>query len=117
VDDEPRALFILEIALQRLDVALDVATAANGQEAIDKFAASPFDLIVTDLRMPVMDGIELTETVNSLHLDTRVVWITACGCDRVRDVGQRLDVYGCLDKPLQIGLFREMVLEALTDCD
>ena len=113
VDDDPRALFVLKEALQRLDIPLDITTAENGEEALEKLETRPVDLIITDVRMPILDGIELTEALRALSWDTRIVWITARGCREVRDVSRRLQVYGCLDKPLKIGPFRQMVLEAL----
>lgn len=56
-----------------------VEEAANGKEALNKFRENSFDLIITDLEMPVMKGIELMEQVKMLNVQTAVIVITAFG--------------------------------------
>ena len=64
VDDEPAAVtnlcYIIEKVCPDYEV---VGTAENGRDALEKMRLSCPDLIVTDVRMPIMDGIELVETV------------------------------------------------------
>ena len=57
VDDEPAMRDALTAALRR--EGLCVITAANGVEALEKVQGQPFDLIITDVRMPRMGGLEL----------------------------------------------------------
>ncbi len=113
VDDEDRVLFILSTALRRLKNGFIVVTAKDGRNALEKAKRSPFDLLVTDLRMPGMDGIELTKAIRKIHPDIAVLWITAYGSHIVRAQCQELEIYRCLDKPLEIGDFRQIVREAL----
>jgi DNA-binding NtrC family response regulator len=113
VDDEEKVLFILHDALMRLGDEYEIVTVQNGREALDKARAMPFDLVITDLRMPDMDGVELTEAIRALDSGTVVIWITAYGCHKVRNEAARLAVYGCLDKPLEIADIRQTVQEAL----
>jgi DNA-binding NtrC family response regulator len=113
VDDEARVLFIMSTALRKLDANLQVETANNGRQAVQEISQQHYDLIITDLRMPDMSGVELTETIRALNPDTTVIWITAYGCYRARDESIRLSVYRCLDKPLEIGELRHVTLEAL----
>jgi rubredoxin/CheY-like chemotaxis protein len=117
VDDEERVLFVLHSALQKLSDAYEIVTARNGHEALDKFKETPFDLIITDLRMPGINGVELTETIKALNASTIVIWITAYGCHTVHDEAARLAVYGCLDKPLEIADIRQSVQKALESAD
>ena len=56
-----------------------VELAENGKEALTKIAASPPDLVVTDLIMPEMDGLELVRTVRRRHPDIPVILMTAYG--------------------------------------
>lgn len=115
VDDEESVLFVLYNGLLRLDdgYEVEIEEANNGREALDKVKGNHFDLIITDLRLPGIDGVELTEAVRGLDLDTVIIWITAYDCHKARRDAERLEVYRCLDKPLEIDEIREIVREAL----
>ena len=113
VDDDERVLWVLHDALVRVEDGYEVVTARGGREALHEFGEQPFDLVITDLRMPDMDGIELTEAIKALDSDAAVIWITAYGSHEVRGETVRLAVYDCLDKPLEIAEIRQVVREAL----
>jgi CheY-like chemotaxis protein len=113
VDDEPCVLFVLRQSLATLNGKYQVATAGNAQEALDLLRQEDFDLVVTDLRMPGTDGIELTEAIRSLRLSPIVLWMTAHGCAEVKGAAQRLAVEMCLDKPLEVDAFRAAVAAAI----
>ncbi|MBL0087833.1 MAG: sigma-54-dependent Fis family transcriptional regulator [Ideonella sp.] len=76
-DDEPKMRRVLEIALQKM--GHQVAVASNGREAADIVAAGGVDLVITDLRMPEMDGIELLQHLRQFDFDLPVIVITAHG--------------------------------------
>lgn len=111
VDDDEKVLFVVNGSLMKLGADYEVVTARDGQEALEKFRAAPFDLIITDLRMPGMDGVALTEAIRGVAPETRVIWMTAYG--RHDADAQRLAVQRCLQKPLDIAEIREAALEAL----
>lgn len=112
-DDDPRVLLILRTTLERMENDFSIVAARDGAEALLRVEAEPFDLVITDMRMPGMNGIELVEAMRALDLDTAVVWITAHGCHRLQAESDRLDICTCLDKPLRIGKIRQAALEAL----
>ncbi len=71
VDDEERVLEGLERALMGvIDDDCELAFAGSGSEALELLAAEPFDVVVTDMRMPVMDGAALLQHVHAQHPDT-----------------------------------------------
>jgi two-component system response regulator HydG len=112
VDDEERVLFVMRGALTRLGDGYRVVTASSGREALDKARQIPFDLVLTDLRMPGMDGIELTEAIRALDSGAIVIWMTAYGCHKVRAEAAQLSIYCCLDKPIKVGQIRQIVRQA-----
>ncbi|MBS1161938.1 MAG: DNA-binding response regulator [Proteobacteria bacterium] len=77
VDDEPKMRRVLEIMLQKM--GHKVFGAGNGREALEVFAAQAIDLVITDLRMPEMDGIELLAQLRAQESDVPVMVITAHG--------------------------------------
>ncbi len=70
VDDEPRVLEGLEDLLVRHRRKWDMAFALSGSTALDLIQKSPFDVIVTDMRMPEMDGATLLQKVKDQHPQT-----------------------------------------------
>jgi len=77
VDDEVNMQRILEIMLQ--DMGHEVLRAGNGEEALAVLEQEPVDLLITDLRMPVMDGIALLQAVRERALQLPAIVITAHG--------------------------------------
>ena len=76
-DDRDMRDFIQEILLEKGYI---VTTAANGKEALKRLDETPFPIIVSDLKMPVMDGIALLDAINGRGvLKPFVILITAFG--------------------------------------
>lgn len=113
VDDDPKILFILSAALAGLGTNFEVTTAGNGRNALAKIAADHFDLIITDIQMPDINGIELTKKVRAMQPNIPMVWITGYGSPHTHAESDRLGVYKCLDKPVKIGEIRRTALDAL----
>lgn len=116
-DDDPAVLFVVQVALDRVKDGYDIMTARSGSEALRLIESDPFALVITDVRMPGVDGVALVEAIRSRQTPTSVIWMTAYGCEQLRAAGERLDVYRCLDKPLRIDVIRQTALEALHDLD
>ena len=113
-DDEENVLFILHGALAKLSDCCDVVAVSNGWSALEQARQSPFDLLLTDLRMPGLDGVALTEQIRALYPGIVVIWMTAYGSADLREQAERLGVYGCLDKPVEVGDIRAIVRQALS---
>jgi two-component system response regulator HydG len=113
VDDEERILFVLSSVLNKVENSLEITTVSNGKQAIEKTRGVPFDLVITDLIMPRMDGVELTRRIRALNPGVAVIWMTAYGSQRFAAEAEELAVYRCLDKPLEIQEFRQAVQAAL----
>ena len=77
VDDEKNYLTILTAILE--EEGFEVLTVLSGQEALDIQKTSDLDLVLTDMKMPVMDGIELLEHIKAIDPDLPVVMMTAHG--------------------------------------
>ena len=88
VDDEPVVVKSCERILTPEGYAVE--SASNGNEAIGKLGKDSFDLVITDLKMPDIDGIELIRWIRNSRPDTGVVVIT--GFPSQEDMGCRLCV-------------------------
>lgn len=66
------------------DHGATVEEAWNGREAVEKYAANPqkFDVILMDLMMPVMGGLEAARQIRTMELPARSAWSDGCSCPR-----------------------------------
>jgi two-component system response regulator AlgR len=115
VDDEPPARNRLKDLLTdcagQLPLVL-VGEAGNGVEALDKLAEVHADVVLMDIRMPQMDGIELAQHLNKLHKPPVIIFTTAYDSYAVNAFEQRAIDY--LLKPIRLGRLFEALTRART---
>jgi putative nucleotidyltransferase with HDIG domain len=108
VDDEPMVLRSIERLLRARRVPWQVRSATNAQEALSLLEADRFDVIVSDLRMPGVDGAELLRQVRSSH--PTVARLVLSGQAATREGLEVMKVaHQCLAKPYELGTLRRMV--------
>ena len=88
-------------------------TAFNGKEALQHFYKNPFSLIISDIRMPKMDGIELLKKVKSADSKVMVIMVTASLDIKVAVHSLRLGAYDLILKPVDLDLLVISVKKAL----
>ena len=115
VDDQKLVRFVMERALDKLEMDFRLESAGGGHEAFDLIGQEPVDLVITDIKMPDGGGVELTERMRENGIDSTVVWITAHGCEGYREDAERLGVFRCVEKPLEVSMIRQVVKDALQD--
>lgn len=100
VEDNPVGLMVLRHALKGR--AVDVDTATDGGEAIQAAAARHYDLILMDLQMPKMDGLEATAAVRRLpgYENVPILALTANYSDEIRQQCQKHGMQDFLSKPV-----------------
>jgi CheY-like chemotaxis protein len=93
----------------------DVDTAANGREAVELLGEHGYDVIVSDIQMPTMDGVELYRQIQQRwpHLAPRVVFMTAHRPDRPQ-TDPKGSAPPVLSKPFTLNRLREAVACAIT---
>jgi len=113
VDDEPPARTRLRDLLNdcNAQLALEiVGEAGNGREALDKLAGIAADVVLLDIRMPQMDGIELAQHLNKLPRPPVVIFTTAYDAYAIRAFDLRVIDY--LLKPIRLGRLFEALNRA-----
>ena len=114
-DDYETVRVLWRDALRKPVDAYEVVTAGNGHDALEEIVRMPFDLIVTDIAMPGMDGVELTQAIRQLGHRIPVIWITASRIPNLAQEAERLAVHRYLFKPLEVDEMRQVVAAALED--
>jgi two-component system response regulator HydG len=105
---KPRALVADDDAVLRYTLrgvlehaGLDVEEAKDGAEALEKFSADRFELVISDLRMPHVDGLTLLRRIREQRTPTTFVLITGAGSEREAVEAMKLGAYDYLKKPFE----------------
>jgi serine phosphatase RsbU (regulator of sigma subunit) len=108
VDDDPSINLLLQTRLRLR--GLNVLSARDGQEALDVLAATEVDLLLLDVSMPVIGGLEVLSNIRQRGLDTAVIMTTAFGSEQVAIEALRAGADDYLRKP-----FDSVELRAVLD--
>lgn len=112
VDDESSILQLFQLSLQKQNYQVD--TVKSGQEAVQKIKNSFFDLVLTDLSMPGMDGIELLKKVKEISPESMVVLMTAYGTTKTAVEAIKLGAYDYLTKPVGLDDLQKTIQNAIS---
>jgi two-component system response regulator AtoC len=115
VDDEPKMRRVLQIMLQQMGCR--TLSAANGREALDAFRANAVDLVITDLRMPEMDGIGLLAALRAQQSDVPVMVITAHGTVETAVQAMKQGAVDYLLRPFDIDVLELAVKRVFSGAD
>lgn len=107
VDDEKNIRLTLSQALETLEVETD--TAADGEEALAKLKEKEFSLILLDLKMPGIDGMEVLRQVSKIRPDIRIIILTAYGTVELAVEAMKLGAADFIQKPFTPEEIRELV--------
>lgn len=111
VDDEQSLREVLSIMLKRAGYA--VTSATDGEDAVELLQKEIFDLVITDLRMPKVDGMEVLKAVKSASPETVVLIITAFASADSAVEAMKQGAYDYLTKPFQVDEVQLIIRNAL----
>jgi two-component system chemotaxis response regulator CheY len=102
VEDSPMMRQLIVFALNRVR-ELEVTEADDGVDAMRKLAGAKFDIVVTDINMPIMDGLKLVKRIRSdeQHKNVPIIIITTEGSQEDRSRALALGANAYITKPIQ----------------
>lgn len=112
VDDEEGVAFTLREGLRKLP-RCEIAVALSGHQALELFAEQPFDLLITDYKMPDLSGVALASCIQQRYPGTNIILMTAYGRDLVQDLVTTHAIRHVLHKPIRLAEVRDVALETL----
>ena len=111
VDDDESLRRVIQVQLER--VGYRVGTAPNGEKALSLLRQTPYDLAITDLRMPGLSGLDLLRRIRSDHPDVIVVMMTAFATIETAVEAMRAGAYDYVTKPVHPDELRMVIGRAL----
>ena len=117
VDDSATMRQLLCMTLTRVEgiTQANITEAFDGEDALNKVRNQNFDLVLTDIRMPRMDGLDFIRAVRSEMSDRvlPIIIISTKGADEDVKLGMSLGASGYLSKPISMPRLKELVLNFL----
>ncbi|MCP5103526.1 MAG: response regulator [bacterium] len=113
VDDDKNFLLSLADGLKAFEKKFNVLTAENGQDAVDLMRTQKIDLMITDLKMPVMDGFELLAHMVPNYPHIPVIVMTAFATREMEENLVNMGTFQFLEKPLDFNVLVEKIQEGL----
>ena len=110
VDDEKSMRDFLDIFLKQ--EGYRVRCVSSGQDAFEILEKKEFDLVITDIKMPDISGVEVLKKVNSLNLNTPVIMITAFASNETALEALNQGVYDYISKPFNVDEMRIIIKRA-----
>ena len=115
VDDELSMREFISILLER--EGYEVLTAADASTALERLSASPIDLVISDVQMPGLNGLELLARIRTSSPDTAVLLVTAYSTAEQAVEAMKLGAYDYLAKPFKVEELKILVRNALEKRD
>jgi two-component system response regulator PilR (NtrC family) len=111
VDDEPNIIEILEMVL--LDEGMDVLKSASGREALDILREKDVDVVISDIKMPDLSGVELLQEAERLAPETVFIMITAFASTETAIEALQHGAFDYITKPFRMEDLRDIIHRAL----
>ena len=111
LDDEPIVCERLRSTLEKVN--LDIETFTNPNEAVKRFGTKKFHLLITNLKMKELDGIEILKMVQKVSPETKVIIITGFATVEKAREALKIGAYDFIAKPFKLSQLRDLVIKAL----
>ena len=118
VDDEPSIREFFQILFNRmseegsLPSSTQVTVAKDGEKALDFLQKKSFDMVISDLKMPGISGLELLKKTKALHSDIIFILITAFDTTQTAVQAMKMGAYDYISKPFNVKEIKQVVSSA-----
>jgi DNA-binding response OmpR family regulator len=113
VDDEETLTWSMAKSLSKDRDKYEVMIANNGKEALNLFKKNRIDLLISDIRMPDINGLDLLVRIKKEHPETKVIIMTAYGSSDVQKEANRRGSLFYIEKPFEISDVRKIIVDLI----
>jgi len=119
MDDNKKRILVVEDDAEMRSLLKDffeedgfeIDSVSNGSEAFRRIAREPFDLIITDIRMPGLTGLDILPGIKKLQPEVSIIVVTAFGSEEIRRKALERGATAYLEKPILFNKLRTLVHE------
>ncbi len=115
VDDEEDLTWTLNKKFSKDVDKFELLIASNGKEALQVLSQLPVNVVVSDIRMPEVNGLDLLLEIKKHYASTKVIMMTAYGSPEIRSQAVKNGCLYYIEKPFEIEELRSLILEALSE--
>jgi DNA-binding NtrC family response regulator len=111
VDDDPNMQRMVSIFFAKDDINLDIAE--NGRSALKRISENNYDILITDMQMPLMDGMELIGKIKKLKYKFPIIVISAFGQEDVINKYKTIGAFEVIQKPFDSKRLKQVIEKAI----
>jgi len=115
VDDEEDLTWTLTKKLSKDNDQFEVIAVNSGKDAMNVMDQLPVSMVLTDVRMPEVSGLELLQKIKEKYPSTKVVIMTAYGSSDVQQIANTRGCFQYIEKPFEINDLREIILDGIQE--
>lgn len=116
VDDERTEREGIRFLIDKFNLPLKVAEAPNGKKALEYIREHPVDILLTDVKMPYMDGLELARAANGYNSNLVIIIFSAYGEFEYARQACEVNAVNYLLKPIEVEEFRSVMEKVIAIC-
>ncbi|MDQ6734342.1 MAG: response regulator [Nitrospirota bacterium] len=113
VDDDPVLLQVLPETLRMRMPELMIDTCLSGLQALDRLRTSDYDAVISDIKMPNLDGLALLEKIQARWPNIPIILMTGHGEEELANRGRQSGAFDFIHKPIERDAFVESVRRAI----
>jgi CheY-like chemotaxis protein len=115
VDDEEDLTWSISKHLAKDKDKYELTTVNSARAAIDMLTQLPVDLVITDIRMPEVSGLDLLLQIRQQYPSTKVIIMTAYGSSQIQDEANNRGCFKYIEKPFEIQDLRKLILDGVEE--
>lgn len=115
VDDEEDLTWSIAKHLSKDKDKYSLNTVNSGADALELLKKKPYELVITDIRMPEISGLDLLMKISEAYPNTKVIIMTAYGSSEIQEVANERGCFKYIEKPFEINELRQMILDTVSE--
>lgn len=115
VDDEEDLTWSIAKNLKKDNELFEISCANSGDRALELLSENPADLIITDVRMPGINGLDLVLEIRKRYPSAKIIVMTAYGSQEIEAQADKRGAFQYIEKPFDINILKKLIFETIIE--